>query len=313
MAKNKYKIFIDGQHGTTGLQIKDRLKNHNHVQIIEIEPSERKNLERRKELISESDLTFLCLPDDAAKEIFAAVCHLDTKIIDASTAHRCDDDWVYGLPELNTKQRDKIKKAKFVANCGCYATASILLLRPLIDTGILATDTLVQLHGYSGYSGGGNAMIEKYEVQNYPSAFSLYGLTFDHKHIPEIMKFTRITQTPTFLPAVVPCNQGMVVLVALSQKELKGKVSDIRTVMKNAYKNENFVRVVEQDLNQNAFFDINGLENTNEVEICIFADKDNDKIVLAARLDNLGKGASGAAVQNMNIMLGLDESLAVNH
>ncbi|MFV0322110.1 MAG: N-acetyl-gamma-glutamyl-phosphate reductase [Alphaproteobacteria bacterium] len=313
MAKETYKVFIDGQHGTTGLQIKERLANHNWINVIEIEPSERKNLERRKELIAESDLTFLCLPDDAAKEIFAAVRHLDTKIIDASTAHRCDDAWVYGLPELNATQCEKIKNAQFVANPGCYATASTVLLHPLIDQGILDAQQHVQLHGYSGYSGGGNGMIDKYEAQDYPSAFSLYGLNFNHKHIPEIMKFSGLKQTPTFLPAVVKCRQGMVVLTSLNQAELKKDISEIQSVMKKAYQGKKFVKLIEQDIKENPFFDINGLENTNNLEICVFVSPNNQNVVLAARLDNLGKGASGAAVQNMNIMLGLDEELGVHN
>lgn len=313
MAKNIYKIFIDGQHGTTGLQIKDRLANHDFIHVIEIEPEERKNLQRRKELIDEFDLTFLCLPDDAAKEIFAAVRDFDTKIIDASTAHRCDDEWVYGLPELNAMQREKIKNAQFVANCGCYATASILLLHPLINQGILDSHQLVQLHGYSGYSGGGNGMIDKYETQDYPSAFSLYGLSFNHKHIPEIVKFSGLKQTPTFLPAVVKCRQGMVVLTSLNQTELKKDIAEVLPVIQKAYQGEEFVKVITQDIQQNPFFDINGLENTNNLEICVFVSPDNQNVVLAARLDNLGKGASGAAVQNMNIMLGLDESLGVHN
>lgn len=305
------KVFIDGQHGTTGLQIYQRLSQHGAVEVLEIDPQERKNPQARQAMMKEADIVFLCLPDDAAREAAALLAPLNARVIDASTAHRCQPDWVYGLPELNAQQRSCIQAAQKVANPGCYATGAILLLAPLIEAGYLKKDSIPHLYGYSGYSGGGNSMIDAYEAENTtPSAFSLYGLGFAHKHIPEIIAHSGLRQRPSFFPAVVPVRQGMIVLLTLAQNECAASISEIHQLMQARYGSEEFVRY--QPYANDGFLHIEGLANTNQCHISAFESPDQSQILLTAKFDNLGKGASGAAVQNMNLMLGLPENQGLN-
>ncbi|MEN9434114.1 MAG: hypothetical protein RLZZ422_1703 [Pseudomonadota bacterium] len=308
---SKLKVFIDGQHGTTGLQIRDKLEHHSHVQVIEIATEARKDVNARKALMNEADIVFLCLPDAASKEIAADLYQMDTRVIDASSAHRVDDKWTYGLPELRKEQRELIKNAKYVSNPGCYATGAILLLNPLSEKGLLPQSTAIHINGYSGYSGGGTAMINTYESGEVSPALALYGLDFNHKHIPEMMKYSQLQRRPTFIPSVVPIRQGMIVLAAFDKAELNGTAEDIKQLYKAKYQDERFVQVKEQDIEQNKFLNISNLEGTNNCEIYVFESADNSQVLVLSRLDNLGKGASSAAIQNMNIMLGLDETLGI--
>ncbi|WP_020557943.1 N-acetyl-gamma-glutamyl-phosphate reductase [Thiofilum flexile] len=309
---NKLKVFIDGQHGTTGLQIRDKLEHHNHVQVIEIATEARKDINARKALMNEADIVFLCLPDAASKEIAADLYHMDTRVIDASSAHRVDEKWVYGLPELRKEQRARIKNAKYVSNPGCYATGATLLLNPLSEQGLLGDNTAIHINGYSGYSGGGTAMINTYESGDTPPALALYGLDFQHKHIAEIIKHSGLKRRPSFIPSVVPIRQGMIVLVAFDKTELNSTTKDIKQLYQAKYQGEQFVQVREHDLEQDKFLNISNLGGSNNCEIYVFESADQSQVLAVARLDNLGKGASSAAIQNMNIMLGLEESLGIS-
>ena len=308
---NKLKVFIDGQHGTTGLQIREKLEHHSHVQVIEIATEARKDINARKALMQEADIVFLCLPDAASKEVAADLYQMDTRVIDASSAHRVDAKWVYGLPELNKNQRGLIKTAQYVSNPGCYATGAILLLNPLTEQGLLPASTAIHLNGYSGYSGGGNAMINTYESGEVPPALALYGLDFNHKHISEIVKYSQLKRRPSFIPSVVPIRQGMIVLAAFDKAELNTTSQNIKQLYQAHYQGETFIQVKEHDLEQDKFLNISNLNGTNNCEIYVYESADQSQVLVVARLDNLGKGASSAAIQNMNIMLGLDEGLGL--
>lgn len=305
------KVFIDGQHGTTGLQIREKLEHHSHVQVIEIATEARKDINARKALMNEADIVFLCLPDAASKEIAADLYQMNTRVIDASSAHRVDDKWVYGLAELSQAQRELIKTAQYVSNPGCYATGASLLLRPLSEQGLLPASTAIHINGYSGYSGGGTAMINTYESGAVPPALALYALDFNHKHIPEIVKYSQLKRRPSFIPSVVPIRQGMIVLAAFDKEELNNTTQDIKEIYQNKYQNEQFIQIKEHDLEQDKFLNISNLNGTNNCEIYIYESADLSQILVVARLDNLGKGASSAAIQNMNIMLGLNEELGI--
>lgn len=310
MAQSCKKVFIDGQAGTTGLQIYERLTAHEGVEVLSIDPEDRKDNSKKKLLMREADVTFFCLPDDPAKEAAKLAAEAGCRVIDASTAHRCNPEWVYGLAELNKSQRGKIKDAARVANPGCYATGAILLLAPLIDAGVLSPDEVIHLVGVSGYSGGGNALIAEYEDAASPSAFAMYGLDLGHKHLPEIQTWAGLKQKPTFVPAVANLKQGMFVYFCLDQKQLGKPVSALPDIYRKAYEGEPMVRFDESSQTFEGRFNyIEGMENTNDCAISTFLAKDGTQALLVAKLDNLGKGASGAAVQNMNIMLGLPEHL----
>lgn len=304
-------VFIDGEAGTTGLQIRDRLAANPAIRLLSIDVSERKNADARQQLMHEADVVILCLPDDAAREavgISDALGDDDApRIIDASTAHRTAPDWVYGFAELRPAQADAIRAAKRVANPGCYPTGALALITPLVDAGIIPADSALSINAVSGYSGGGRTMIESFETGNAPS-FELYGLTLAHKHIPELMHHAGLTTPPIFIPSVGNYRQGMLVSVPLHLGLLPGKpvAADITHAYAEHYKNARHVRVVATGTDAPITrLEPEQLNGTDDVELFVFPNADSSQALLVARLDNLGKGAAGAAVQNLHLMLGL--------
>lgn len=309
-----YKVFVDGQEGTTGLRINEYLGQRSDVTLLKIDSDKRKDVTERKRLINESDVTFLCLPDDAAKEAVTLVENPETCIIDASTAHRINPAWTFGLPELNADQRDNIIGSKRIANPGCHASAFILALRPLVAAGLLPADTQIAANSITGYSGGGKKMIEQYESPARINAPRPYALSLVHKHLPEMRAYTGLTVEPIFQPIVGPFYKGLAVSAYLHPKQFSRSVSptDVQQILAEYYGAEPFIRVLPFDLEANTdggFYDIEGCNDTNRVDIAVFGNA--ERMVLIARLDNLGKGASGAAVQAMNVHLGVEESLGL--
>mmetsp|Transcript_27113 Transcript_27113/g.42127 ORF Transcript_27113/g.42127 Transcript_27113/m.42127 type:complete len:358 (-) Transcript_27113:46-1119(-) len=315
----KKKVFIDGEAGTTGLQVRERLANRDDIEIISAPNELRKDETTRKNLINEADAVILCLPDAASIEAASWVEDGNdrTVLIDASTAFRVDDNWVYGFPEMSKDQRAAIESSKRISNPGCYPTGFISISRPLVDAGLIQPGTALTVNAISGYSGGGKALMEVYESGD-AEPWGAYGFGLAHKHIPEMTKYSNLGKAPIFQPQVGSFAQGMVVSVPLHYSFLKEGVSgeDLHSALKDYYEGSTFIEVLPYGegaikeaglLERGAFLRPDTLANTNKLQIFVFDNPGAEQCVICARLDNLGKGASGAAVQNMNIALGFDE------
>lgn len=309
------KVFIDGEAGTTGLQIKSRLEGRKDLTLLHLDDAERKDTARRREMLNEADLAILCLPDDAARESVSLIENPDTRVIDASTAHRTAPGWVYGFPEYEPGHAEKIATAKRVANPGCYALSSVAVIHPLVSAGAMSADWPVTINAISGYSGGGKSLIAEFEdttSQTYTDApFFTYGHTLSHKHTPEITRWSGLAHTPVFVPSVGRFAQGMIVQVPLPLWSMPDKRTpdDIHGVLSAHYADKHFVSVVPvEETRQMIRLTPEILNGTNELRLHVFGNEADGQAVVMALLDNLGKGASGQAVQNLNIMLGLEET-----
>ncbi|MCQ2507850.1 MAG: N-acetyl-gamma-glutamyl-phosphate reductase [Dorea sp.] len=309
----KTKVYIDGQSGTTGLQIYERIGARDDLELLRIDEDKRHDLEERKKFLNSADIVFLCLPDAGAIEAVSLIENPEVRVIDASTAHRTNPDWVYGFPELSKEQREAIRKGKRIANPGCHATGMISVTAPLVKMGILPEDYPVTCFSLTGYSGGGKKMIANYEADGRPenlSAPGIYGLNLKHKHIPEMTKMTGLTHTPVFLPVVDDYYKGMASTIMLQNRLLNGQptAEEICAKLQEYYKDEHFVKVLPYEPARSTMY-ANTLAGTNRLEIAVCGH--DEQTTITAMFDNLGKGASGAAVQNMNIMLGLDEGVGL--
>jgi N-acetyl-gamma-glutamyl-phosphate reductase len=316
------KVFVDGQEGTTGLRIHEYLAGRTDVEVLRIAPDLRKDAAERTRLLNAADVAFLCLPDNAAREAAGLVSNPRTCLIDASTAHRTAPGWVFGLPELAPGQRAALRQGKRIANPGCHASAFILLLRPLVDAGLVSPDTVVSATSITGYSGGGKSMIQSYEppveqgqLGAVPAPLLAprpYALTLKHKHLPEMQAHTGLVHAPIFMPVVGPFYKGLVVSVPLDLQALGCTGATLQAAFDARYAGERFIRVMplaDPQTLAEGFFDVQGCNDSNRVDIFVFAH--DTQALLMARLDNLGKGASGAAVQAMNVHLGVDEALGL--
>jgi N-acetyl-gamma-glutamyl-phosphate reductase len=310
-----YTVFVDGQEGTTGLRIHEYLAQRRDIEVLRIAPDKRKDAAERARLLNAADVAFLCLPDAAAREAAALVTNPRTCLIDASTAHRTAAGWAFGLPELAPGQRDAIRASKRIANPGCHASAFILLLRPLVDAGLVPARHAVAATSISGYSGGGKKMIEQYQAIPLEPALTSprpYGLSLAHKHLPEMAAHTGLARPPVFMPIVGNFYKGLAVTVPLALDDLGTTAEAVQQVFEARYAGERFIRVMplrDGATLEAGFFDVQGCNDTNRVDLFVFANA--TQAVLVARLDNLGKGASGAAVQAMNVHLGLEEGLGL--
>ncbi len=304
------KIFIDGEHGTTGLLIRDLLRERSDVEVVSIAADKRKDLAERKRLLNMVDLAVLCLPDDAAKESVSMIENVNVRVIDASTAHRIAPGWVFGFPELTPAQTELIRASKRVANPGCWSTCFIALMRPLVDAGLIPKDFAATCWGVSGYSGGGRQMVEAFENENGANAktkFIAYGMKLAHKHLPEMQHYSHLTHTPVFTPSVGAFRQGMLVEIPLALWSLPKTVSgiELHAALSKHYAGQKYVTVKPYTNEPPAELDPETLNDTNWLELFVFDNPKTEQAVLVARHDNLGKGAGRAAVQNMGLMLGL--------
>lgn len=310
-----YRIFVDGQEGTTGLMINERLQRCGGIELLRIDPEKRKDVGERKKLINEADIVFLCLPDNAARESASLVENSGTRVIDASTAHRTNESWAYGFPELSAIHRKNIQTACRVSVPGCYATGFNALIYPLVNKGVVPADYPLSCHAVSGYSGGGKKRIAEYEsadlLDDAMKSPRFYALELKHKHLPEMQKVCVLARPPLFTPIIGPYYKGLTVAVPLYIDLLAGK-NDAESVcefLSRYYEGQRFINVIPYRSESgmvDGFLDATGRNGTNMLEIRVFGGKEH--ILLISRLDNLGKGASGAAIQCMNIMLGLDEA-----
>jgi len=307
-----FHIFIDGEVGTTGLQIKDRLQKRSDLKLISLGEADRKSSKARQAAMQDADAVILCLPDEAAKEA-VLLCDTDKLIIDASTQHRIEPDWVYGLPELGGDQRQSIRASKRIANPGCYATAFVLLMAPLLRSGIVAPYFPISCHGVSGYSGGGREMIAAFQNDD-PDPYRIYATGLRHKHLPEMTLYSGLETPPIFTPAVANCDQGMIVEIPLPLWALADEpdIADLYNIYHQYYEGENLIKLATLEQSESTKeLRIDRLKNQNHLEIFIFGDVRLQQVRLIAVLDNLGKGASGAMVQNLNLALGLNETLGL--
>ncbi len=305
-------IFIDGEAGTTGIEIRDRLARVTSVAVRSIDPAKRKDPAARQALMKEVDLVVLCLPDDAAKEAVALVDELGVKgprIVDASTAYRVSPGWTYGFPEMSKAQAKAIAKSKRVSNPGCYPTGGIALIRPLVEAGLIPADYPITVNAVSGYTGGGRSMIEAHETGKAP-LFEVYGLGLEHKHVPELQLYGKLERRPIFVPSVGNYAKGMLVAVPLHLDTLPGKpkARDLEAALEKHYRGARLVRVIKADDHsaKGGRLDALALNDSDLLELRVFANERHGQAVLVARLDNLGKGASGAAVQNIGLMLSVE-------
>jgi len=311
----KHTVFIDGEAGTTGLQVRDRLLAHPHIDLISLDGDTRKDPAHRRRAMAEAEVVILCLPDDAAIEAVQLAEGLDCAIIDASTAHRTAAGWVYGFPEMAPGQKDAIAAANRISNPGCYATGMIAMIRPLVAAGLITSDAALTVPAISGYTGGGKGLIGYMEKAQAARHFA-YALGLEHKHIPEVMMHAQLATKPVFMPMVGDFDCGMIVELPLTADLLQDGAgrADVLAAYQAHYAGARFVRVSDIDdasgLTPEGYFAADSLKGSNDLEIHIFGNDDGQMLVLA-RLDNLGKGASGAAVQNLNIRLGLDEATAL--
>jgi N-acetyl-gamma-glutamyl-phosphate reductase len=308
MANNQPSVFIDGEAGTTGLGIRQRLEVAPEIGLRSLPAARRKDPSARQDMMAACDLVVLCLPDDAAREAAALAGALGAdapKLLDASTAHRVDREWTYGFPEMAPDQPGRIARSRKVANPGCYPTGAIGLLRPLVQAGFVPSDYPITIGAVSGYSGGGRSMIEAHDREGGP-AFELYALGFEHKHVPEIERFAGLSRRPIFMPSVGHFRQGMLVSVPLYLDDLPGRPTgaDLREALRGFYEGSEYVTVAAG--NGDGELEPEALNDTNRLDLYVWANESRRHAVLVARLDNLGKGASGAAVQNLRLMLDLD-------
>jgi N-acetyl-gamma-glutamyl-phosphate reductase len=311
-----YAVFVDGQEGTTGLRIHEYLAARSDIEVLRIDADKRKDPAERARLLNAADVAFLCLPDAASREAAAMINNPRTCLIDASTAHRISPGWAFGLPELAPDQRDKIRASKRIANPGCHASAFILALRPLLDAGLLSPEALLSATSITGYSGGGKSMISEYESTSERMLTSPrpYALGLNHKHLPEMARHTGLQQAPVFMPIVGPFYKGLAVSVPLHLSQIRAGagVQDLHSALTSYYEGERFIRVMplrDAATLESGFFDVQACNDSNRVDLFLFGSE--TQALLIARLDNLGKGASGAAVQSMNVHLGIDEGLGL--
>jgi len=315
---NKTRIFIDGQHGTTGLKIHERLRDRPDVELLELPIAERKSLPARVDIARSADITVLCLPDAAAREIVAALGDDDTCVIDASTAHRVAEGWTFGFPELDKQQRARLAASRRITNPGCYSTGAIALLHPLVEAGVVRADSTPAVFGVSGYSGGGKELIEAHEKTPGIEPFGLYGVELAHKHVPEMKKYSGLSHAPLFVPSVGHYAQGMLIMVPITRDIVGRKVraADVHKVLSDFYAGERFVTTRpladRRWLERDRFLRADRLIDTNSMELAVYGNDAEQNILAVASLDNLGKGASGAAVQVINLKTGVDEATGLS-